>query len=435
MRHFNWRYASVFAAIGLVTGAAVETQAAGFQLRETSANKIGYASAGSATESGDAAAQYDNPATMMTLNKHAVAASAIAVLPSVKYTNITATSITGNALTNNGGADDGAKAAVVPAAFLVWHINNNWRAGLGITVPFGLETDYKKNWAGRLFGTHSKLETIDVNPSVAFRVNDKISLGAGFSVQYAKATLGRALDSAVLGTVPEVELTGNNVAWGGNVGVLFTPWCHTRFGLSYRSQIRHDISGDFKVKNRASAVIGAGLVDSTKARTSVTLPETVVFSAHHDVTAKWNIRSDVQWTHWKRLRSIKVNLNSGPTPTSEEILNLKNAWFFSVGTGYKVLDNLLLTAGVAYDQGNTDDTYRSPRIPDNNRTWFTLGGKYDFSENFSTSLSYAYIKVANAKINMRGSTITGSNTFAGQRFIANSKADVHLIGLKAQWKF
>jgi long-chain fatty acid transport protein len=445
MRHFNWRYASVFAAIGFVAVGAGETQAAGFQLRETNSKKLGYAHAGSGTEVGDVAAQWDNPATLTTLDKNALGGSLVGVFPQVKYDIKNSTGLTGAAMTGNDG-DNGGTSAALPAAYVAWHVNQTLRLGLGITAPWGLKTDYNKDWLGTLFATRSSVETVNVNPAVAFKINDMLSIGGGFSVEYIKAVLGEGFEKINAGSATsEARVQGNDVGYGFNAGVLFQPWKHTRFALAYRSQIKHSLSGDFRVADRANNRLGALLApDATKVRADVTLPETVTFSAHHDLNAKWNVRADIQFTRWARLNEIDINydwnpsaalLAAGAVTQSKEIYKNRNTWFFALGTGYQWTENTLLKFGVAYDMGMTRNNYRSPRIPDANRIWLSAGLEQKLTDSITASLDYTFIHVKRAEINLNGQRNQGKATLVGRNFSATSKAYVNLIGAKVQWKF
>lgn len=445
MRHFNWRYASVFAAIGFVAVGVNETQAAGFQLRETNSKKFGYAHAGSATEAGDVAAQWDNPATLTTLDKNAVGASVMGVFPQVKYDITRSTGVTGASINGNDG-DNGGTPAAIPAAYVAWHVNQTLRLGLGITAPWGLKTDYNKDWRGTLFATRSSLETVNVNPAFALKLNDMFSIGGGFSIEYIKAVLGEGFEKInAAGNTSEARLQGNDVGYGFNAGILFQPWKHTRFALAYRSQIKHSLSGDFRVSDRANNRFGALLApDATKVRADVTLPETVTFSAHHDINAKWNVRADIQFTRWARLNEIDINydwrpsaalLAAGAITQSKEIYKNRNTWFFALGTGYQWTESTLLKVGVAYDKGMTRNNYRSPRIPDANRLWLSAGLEQKFTDSITGSLDYTFIHVKNANINLNGQRNQGKSALVGRNFVARSKAYVNLIGAKIQWKF
>lgn len=446
MRHFNWRYASVFAGIGILAFAG-DAQAGRFQLNETNASNMGDATAGSAAKKNDIATQFNNPATMTTVNKNGAKASLTAVVPNLKYDVTSATYVDGTSIRNGNDGDNGTPAALVPAAYLMWAVNDSLRLGLGVTSPFGLQTDYNKNWSGRLFGTRSKLETVDVNPSFALKLHEKLSVGAGFSVQYVKADIASGLQELDSGLqTPELSVKGKGVGYGFNLGLLFTPWSHTRFGLAYRSAIRHKLKGHMDVSFRDNAQFGTlggygtftGVAltgfsslptlapNGTSVRAPLTLPETATFSVQHDFNDKWTAGFDARWTRWTQFQSLSVDVDWNPNYAGNvlfgadpaiaalannlqgfavtnitESLKARNTWFFGLGTSYKYSDQTTLKFGIAHDRNAQKDS--SVRLPDNDRIWFSGGLDHDFTENLTMNLGYSFVKVSNTDVSQQRS--------------------------------
>ncbi len=459
MRHFNWRYASMFAVATLAFEATQKADAAAFQLRENTT--LGAARAGSGATGGDLTTMAINPAIMSTIDKSAAAALATVVAPSFRFKSDGATQQTGAALgvpnqrsiANLGNGGNAGSVVVVPAGYLMWHVNDHLNLGLGITVPFGLTTKYDPKWIGRYHAVKSKLTTTDINPAFSYKVNKFFSFGGGISVQFAKAELTRAAWNVANGgavVTPDQDfkssLEGTSIGYGFNGGILISPWEHTRFGLSYRSAVQHVVKGNASLQG--SSVPGADQFRFVRpVKASMTLPEIVTFSAHHDINKNWAVMADVEWTRWSRLKSLDV-YNQGSTVRvtgkpvvngglmSSETFDYKNSWFYSLGLRWKYSDNLLFKFGVAYDMTPTKDEHRSPRVPDEARIWFTTGLEHDFNDHAKITLDYAYIHFKDASINKTRVTSFGAgNVPVTETLNGKFESNSHLLGVKFQYKF
>ncbi|MGA7949465.1 MAG: outer membrane protein transport protein, partial [Thiobacillaceae bacterium] len=167
-------------AILVVTGLPGLTIASGFALTEQSAGGLGNAFAGAAASAEDASTIFFNPAGMTRLPNRQVAGALHLILPSAKYSD-------GNPVTNDGG--DAGSLAAVPNFYYVMALSPTSRFGLGLNAPFGLKTDYDFGWAGQFSALKSDLKTINLNPSLATKLTDQLSVGIGLNIDYAKAEL------------------------------------------------------------------------------------------------------------------------------------------------------------------------------------------------------------------------------------------------------
>src|SRR6056297_1582483 len=192
-RIMRTKLSSAFLALLFMAVFASSAAASGFAIIEQSVSGLGNAFAGAAASAEDASTIFFNPAGMSLLEGQQVTAGAHVILPSAEFTAETATNALGGSLgTNNGG--DGGVNALVPNLYYTNKLNDQWVIGLGIHAPFGLATKYDKDWVGRYHAVESDVITLNINPSVAYRVNDKLSFGAGFNIQYIDATLSSMTD-------------------------------------------------------------------------------------------------------------------------------------------------------------------------------------------------------------------------------------------------
>ena len=334
--------------------------AAAFQLWEQNASGLGTAYAGSAAIADNASTVFFNPAGMTQLPGVQLSAGVTGVKPSYKFNN---EGSTGPFLGSGGNGGDAGDWAAVPNAYMSWQLTPKRFVGLGISAPFGLATEYESdNWVGRVHSIKSEIKTVNFNPSIAYRVNDKVSLGFGVNYQKIDAELSAGLP----GAAQYSRLKGDDAAWGWNAGALFTLSPAMRVGVSYRSAIDYTLEGDATTAN-----------SSTPVRADVKLPDTFILSVWQQVSDRWEAMGDLSYTRWNTLQSLNViSRNSGAQLTSESF-NYDNAWRFAWGAAYKSSDALKLKFGIAYDRTPIGDAERSARVPDNDRVWFSLGGQWN----------------------------------------------------------
>src|SRR5262245_2719385 len=171
--------------------------AGAFGLAEQSASGVGNAFAGGAAVAEDASTIYFNPAGMTRLPGRQVVGAIHAIKPNIEFNNTGSTLAPAQGLLGGNGGDAG-NLAWVPNAYLSWQLNDRWFVGIGLNAPFGLKTEWEQNWVGRFHAIESEFKTINVNPSVAFKLTDQVSLGAGVSWQRAEATLTQAVNYAAV---------------------------------------------------------------------------------------------------------------------------------------------------------------------------------------------------------------------------------------------
>jgi len=409
---------TAFAALG------TNALASGFQLQEQNASGLGLAYSGMAAAVQDASTVFWNPAGTALLPGIQGAVALNYIMPDTKYTDGPSPNprvSTFNPVASNGG--QGAESALVPAMYGSWMINPQWSVGLGINAPFGLATDWDSPWQGQFHGLRSEIETLNINPTVAFKVNNAIQLGAGIGYQRLKATLTTAANLA--GTaIAQVE--GEDWAWGWNVGALFALGPDTRIGVTYRSTMRYTVEGDLTF-NTAALAAGAGTV-----KADIKLPDTFSVAVSHQLNPKTRLLADWTWTGWDTIQNLNIVRTSGPlagTNAQSTALNFKNSWRLGGGIEYEVSQPWLLRAGIAYDTSPVQDAFRTPRLPDNDRTWLAIGARYKPTPNWWFDVGYTYIWVHDAPSQLTPNALPPGN------LVGNYKANINIIGAQASFKF
>lgn len=353
--------------------------AAGFALIEQNASGLGNAYAGQAAVAQDASTVFFNPAGLTQLEGRQVVVAGHLIAPSAKLTVDPSSSL---AVNGNGG--DGGVTAFVPNFYYAMDMKPDLKFGIGVNAPFGLATEYDAPWAGQRGAVKSELKTYNINPSLAWKLNDRLSLGIGLNWQRIEAELTQALDNSLAPAISTMK--GDDSNWGWNAGLLWSPDGATRLGLSYRSQIKHELEGTLAPFN--FPIVAA-----------LTLPETVSLSLFRPMSPTWDVLADVTWTGWNSFDELRVRHAVSGATLSLVDESWKNVWRYSVGVNYHANNKITWRAGLAYDQAPVPDAaHRTPRIPDADRTWVAIGGQYRLSPKANIDFGYAHLFVNKARI-------------------------------------
>ena len=432
------------------------TFAAFFQLAENSPAGLGNAFAGGAAIAQDATTVWYNPAGLTRLNGNQLVVGGHLIFPSTKFDNegSTITGLSGGAPLTGGDGGDAGDNALVPNAYYARPINDDFTFGIGINAPFGLRTEYDDGWAGRYHAIESEIKTVNINPAVGYKLNDRVSIGGGINVQIAEATLSNAVDfgticilsgspgCGALGLAPQgndgdAEITADTTSYGYNIGALFQVSDRTRIGVAHRSAIRHDLEGDsdittFDAGSAAFAAL-ANIVDSD-IEADVTFPATTSLSVYHQVNSQWAVMGDAIQTRWGRLPELRIKFDSGQAD-SVITLDLDDVWRYSVGATYMRDSRLTYRFGIAFDESPAGDAETTTaRLPDEDRTWLTFGVSYKKDDRFNFDVSYAYITLDDVDINKNANAATSEDLFRGN-LVGEYEADVNLLSVQGNWKF
>lgn len=429
----------------VLAGTAGTASASGFALIEQSASGLGNAFAGGAASAEDASTIFFNPAGLTRLTGTQLVFGGHAIRPSVEFQDQGSTDVTGAPLRGGEGGDAG-DLALVPILYIAHALNERMRIGLGINAPFGLVTEYDAEWKGRYQGVTSDLETININPAFAFKINEALSLGAGVNLQYIEAKLSNAVDFGTIcfgstlgpagcttaGLTPQnadgfARIEGDDWSWGFNAGLLLQLDENTRFGLAYRSHIEHTLEGtaDFSNVPGPLTMGGAVFVD-TGASAGITLPENVSLSAFRQIDSRWAVMGDVTWTRWSRFKELRIDFDSAQ-PDSVTVEDWQDVMRYSIGVNYSYSPTWTLHAGLAYDEAPVRNaSLRTPRIPDGERYWLAFGFGYRLNKDVRFDIAYTHLFVPDQDINHVGAT---GDTLKGEY-----ESAVDILGIQMAWQ-
>ena len=482
---------------------APQAQASGFQLREQSPSAQGNAFAG-VSAGGDISAMFFNPAVMTQFQEtqfsfggtyvglsakfENASASRTPVLQGLGFFNAPVTGANLNTISGPSSHGNAAISAVLPEFNIMYSLTKDLKLGLSLNVPFGLTTEYDSNWIGRYHALKSDLRTIDIAPSLAYRVNDQFSFGVAFIARKADAELSNGVDygtalalkvggglaAAGLSTVPpgpgqnspvaNVAMGAPNAtfgtpgfatpgAWDGQAGLKGDAWGYGwkagftwepskdfRLGVAYQAAMTMTLKGDATFQFPSSmpatdlAALNAAGLHNGRGQADLALPATASVGFNWNVAPDFALQGEVARTTWSRFNELRVKFDTGaPDSVTDESWN--DTTFVSLGGTWKLNQDWTLRAGVAFDKSAVDDAHRTPRIPDNDRKWASFGFTYAFSKKAAIDVGYSHLFITDGKVMLSaGTTATDPNATRGS-LNGNIKADINILGASLRYSF
>ncbi|GGJ90303.1 OmpP1/FadL family transporter [Pseudomonas matsuisoli] len=422
----------IHSGIALVLGAlASQAHASGFALNEQSISAMGMAFSGRASAATDASTVFGNPAGMALIDREQVTLGVAGIFArsDIKDTSSTL-NVGGTPVASNAGSNDGdmVPSIGIPMGYYVKPIDDRWAFGLGVYVPFGLLTDYESGFQGRYFGDYSEVEVITVQPTVSFRINDQLSVGFGPTIN----RISGQLESAVFGGpgIPDsrVKIEGDDTAFGFNAGILYEITPQTRVGLTYHSMVDYKLEGD----TRFSGVAFGPFAGKYDAELDLKTPESVDLGITHALNDQWTLHASATWTRWSRLESLLVENQLGaPVSSIEEEQDWKDTWAYSIGAAYQLNEEWVLRAGIGIDESPANDTHRSPRVPINDRTNFSIGAGWSPTKDLTIDVAYLYLREDDADIDQSRPVSAGVT----QNYSATYENSAHTVGAQLTYRF
>lgn len=429
------------AAAVMAVCAASAAHAAGFMLTEQSAGALGRAYAGVGVDGTDISGVYYNPATMTLHPGTQIQAGFVAVGLDLAFEG---KDKDGNPIAENGQYNTQA----IPHGYISHQLNDSMWVGLAMTVPFGMGTEYDDNWDWGNRGISAEVLTFDFNPNVAWKVSDKLSLGAGMSIQYAAADL-KMRDKVAIGSLTDIgdingEVDADSWAWGFNLGLMWSPLDNVRFGLSYRSKINHHADGDFtlddfvpgKDAGNAGEILQGmqGLLGNPQnATATLSTPAWLMATAAWDVNDLLSLYATFRWTDWSSFDTLDIK-SSALDMTHHGVKTVENHWqdtyLVSVGADLRFTNWWTFRAGIGYETSAVDDPkYRTAIIPDADRLWLALGSSFKATENMQIDVSAAWLHGIGER------NLWDKDTAGGKEVGKFEDLDAYLFGVQLVYKF
>ena len=399
---------------------ASTASAAGFQLTEQSVAGMGRAHAGAGIVGDDVSAIHFNPAGMTLLHGLQTSVAGTYVSLDIDYKGL------------NGARENGRdKPASIPAAFLSYQVNDSLWLGLAITSPYGMRIRYGSDWSENQRGISGSVTTVDINPNIAWKVNDYISIGGGVSALWTHSKIKSGLPAKQTQALPaalgggsldiplggQFEYKGSDWMFTYNLGLMVSPTEDLRFGVSYRSSAHVTARGDYYIRGNA-VMNGEG---DGKGRLQT--PETVYISATWKPIQKLRLSGLARWANWKKFENMRFSMDnlsnlhatqgamdlaqSFPPALAQGAIgaiqsklgnvnienNWKAAWLFSLGADLDVTDQWTIRGGVALETDPIkQQNLRTALIPDTKRLWLTCGLSWKPTPKWQVDMAYGHIR-------------------------------------------
>ncbi|WOE82817.1 outer membrane protein transport protein [Aeromonas veronii] len=413
----------IAATIALATG---QVHAAAFQLNEHSASGLGRAYAGEAAIADNASVLARNPAAMTTFDKMAVSVSGTYIKPDVDVDGAVYAGANKIAPASESGI---APAAFVPASYFIQPLNDQWAWGIGIFSNYGLSTEYSKTFPAGAGAGDTELMTFNINPNIAYRVNEHFSVGAGINAVYGAAELNRY--AGLLGPLNPpsqggplptdtrlAHLKGDTWGFGWNVGTLYEVNENHRFALTYRSQVDMSFDGDFQGASSLNRTVDGNL--------KLDLPAQAEFAGYHRLSPQFAVHYSVNWTDWSAFQELKATSSQcagGVCLQKDE--KFKDSTRYSIGGTWYINPAWEARMGFAYDNTPIEAEYRSLSIPDSDRIWYSAGATYHINTDMSVDFGMAYLDGKEVDVNeglrSHSDSLRWKGTSHGNAFLASAQ--------------
>ena len=380
--------------------------AAGFQIGEHSAAGIGRANAGDGAIADDASVIASNPALMTQLKQPTLTAALTYVEPDVTVDG-----------TKTGGTevaqDEIVPSVTIPSIFYVHPINDKISVGIAAFTNFGLESQYDDNFTGSEFADTASVTTININPSIAYKLNDNVSLGFGLNYLIAEAEFSSSVAGNDL-----LALEGDGTDYGWNAGVSWQASQDTMIGLSYRSGFEIKLTGD-----ASSDIVAAYNGDGELV---LDLPEMANLSIAHQLNDQLLLSASIDYTNWSTFEKLEGEIEGvGTVHIKDE--NWTEAYRYSVGASYQLNPTVMVRTGIAYDESPVEAEYRTLSIPDSNRVWYSAGANFAINDKTDIDVAYAYIDGEEVDV-----TETSS---IGTTFTGTSEGNANIVSIQLNTRF
>ena len=452
MSHIRSFRASALALAVLGALVAGQAGASGFQLREQSVKNLGKSNAGSLVGK-DASNVSLNPAAMTNLDKNTFQADITVIDLTAEFTG--SGRVLGSPaapLSGGNGGDPGDPTAVpnMAAVFPLHGALEGMTIGASVGAPFGLKTEYEPGWVGRYRALTSDVKVVDLTLSVAFKATDGVSIGAGLIYERADVTLSKAIDfgTAICASgnpancfTPSYpfkpqqldgafEVQGDSASLGYVVGAQIAPDDKLAIGISHRSEIKHDLEGSLDFANVPALLANDPRFKDGDGGARLVTPAITTLSVSYGFTDTFRVMADYQATGWSSLHDVVIKRTNG-TVVGSEPFDWKDTDFFSIGAEFDLSDAFTIRGGVAQDESPTNDTHRTPRLPDADRMLYSIGATWNMSESMSIDAAFQRITIDSPTINLAVDAAAGNTS----TLVGEFDGHANLFGVSMQYRF
>jgi len=385
-------------ALALLSASATAS-AGGLLLYETATDDVGLASAGYSARAQDASTVLTNPAGMSRLEGTQTLVGAQLLYGDINFSM-------DHSANQASGGDGGNPIGLFPgaSAFVTHSVSDDVTLGMGMAGNFGLTEEYDSSWAGRYYGQKVTLIGASLLPSLSYKVNDKLSLGATVNAMYGILQMKTAVNN-IDPAYADGQLKIKDETWGvgGNLGLMYAFTPATRVGLTYNSQVNLDFEARLKFSGIAPVLNGVlnnrGLQDANT-KVNIKVPQGVMASLFHQVNDDWAVLGSAGWQQWSKFGMVELTVDSNDPKSATTQLNFKDTWHAGLGAQYRFKPDWLLNFGMAYDSKYISGNTPTPLLPTNEGWRFGAGVDNQVSKSFSWGASAEYLYGGTQNLNV-----------------------------------
>jgi long-chain fatty acid transport protein len=357
----------------------------GFQVNFQGQKQQGMGCAGTALYQ-DGASLFFNPGSVGFSNENSVNVAMTNVLANVLYVD----SATGQGYRTNN------PIGTPFSAYGLFQAKKEARLKFGIAAytPFGSTVQYEDGWIGRFALTRLELKAIFIQPTIAYRINDHVSIGGGPILVTGNVNLQKDIPVQFTdGTYGHAELSGKATGFGYNIGLHNKLDDHWSLGLTYRSRVNMSLANGqatFTVPEALAANFPSGAFSS-----SLPLPSVTTLGLAYASGEKFSAVLDVNYVGWEAYDTLAFDyeVNTASLIDTKSARKYENIFAFRGGIAYKVIEEMDVRFGGGFGFSPVQNGYVTPETPDRNRWYGTFGWTYRFGEHFSMDLSVYYTQL------------------------------------------
>jgi long-chain fatty acid transport protein len=382
----------------------------------------------------DVSSLFFNPGAMSMIDHNGVMAGLNLIYPNNAFWNSTVES-------SNYTAQTETPSGTPFHMYAVWGPKESpWKFGLGFVTPFGSSVRWEEGWMGRDLLTDIRLKALQFQPTVSYKITDKLGIGAGLTLGYGSIRLERTLFLNGQEGEGSVALEGDaEFAYGFNIGLFYALSEKIDLGVSYRSELSMKVEGgdaDFVVPSSLASAIPA----QNKFSAELPLPSTINIGLTYHVNDKLDIGTEFNWVGWSAYDSLIIDFETN-TPLLEDSRaprKYEDSFVIHLGGEYKLSDQWQLRLGGYYDTTPVQDGYMTAETPDNNRIGLTAGVGFSLGERFQFDASFLYIHSGEREQTVQQAMDAGTyNPDTGNRDVlpGTYRLNALIPGLSIAYKF
>jgi long-chain fatty acid transport protein len=365
---------------------------AGYQLNEHGARAVGLGGAFVAQAS-DPSAIFFNPAGLAYQSGINIMGGGTFVMPSISFKG-PAPSTTETKMES--------QIFFPPNLYGTYALNNKWVVGIGLFTPYGLGSEWNKDWVGRAISVKTSIQTFYINPTVSYKISDQLAVGVGLSYIYGTVSLSKRVVIPPAGVNGTLSLDGNGTGIGYNIGVLCKPTEKLSLGASFRSLTKLEFSGDAKFSDMLTL---APFFPGGTGKATLPMPADVFVGAAYQITSDLTVEADFQFVGWSSYDQLVINLPTGPAApaqlggqplqkTQTQIKKWDDGYLGRLGAEYRYNDRFAFRAGLIYDISPQPASKMEPMLPDADRIDVSIGAGYKINQQLSVDIAYMIVLFA-----------------------------------------